>query len=53
MGCGCGGASKAANDFVVKVDGIQVHKASSVAEARMWIAKNAIGKAATIRATPR
>jgi hypothetical protein len=52
MGCNCGGA-KATSDQAVSIDGVEVYRGASVADARMWIAKNAAGKRATLKAVPK
>jgi hypothetical protein len=54
MACGsCGGANRARNDFEVVIEGKSVFRGETVAEARIWIAQNASGARATVRAVPK
>jgi hypothetical protein len=54
MACGsCGNGSKANNDYEVVIGGAAVFTGTTIAEARIWIAQNANGKRATVRAVPK
>jgi hypothetical protein len=53
MACACGGANKKTSDYEVTVNGSVAFRAQTQPEAKIWIMKNAKGKAATIRAVPK
>ena len=54
MACGsCGGGSKVTNSYQVMIAGKVAFTGQTIAESRIWIAQNANGARATIKAVPK